>query len=185
MRFIALLSALTIAACTDGGTDDRARRHAAARLGADPSALRVTAQSDLNSELHTFHLVTSPAHPPLVVVVPSSGAPFDSETEGAFERVARAEQAAARLGRIGAERVALWFAALGGKVCPLPSSDQAHFATVERFAEGVKIRYPAGKNTSGTRTCEITLAPDGSLAAARLLEQASAPTASRTWKNGT
>jgi hypothetical protein len=183
MRAIAFLSAMTLAACSGDASDERARRHAAARLKADPASLRVTSQSDLDSQRHVFHLVTSDANPPLLVVIPRTGEPFDGETENAFTRVARAEEATARLSQIGAERIALWFGGLGNKVCPMPASDQAHFADVERLPSGIRVSYPAGKNSAGKRTCEIDLAPDGSLSSARLVEQQTS-TASRSWKSG-
>ena len=95
----------------------------------------------------------------------------------------RSEEATARLSQIGAERIALWFGGLGGKVCPMPATDQAYFAQVERLPKGVRISYPAGKNSAGKRTCEIELAGDGSLTSARLLEQPQTSTA-RAWKSG-
>src|SRR5688572_25102603 len=96
-------------ACSNGSSDDRVARHAAGRLGVDASELRVTAQSDLRGERHRFHLVSRDGAPALVVVETEGGELFDARTEGAFDRVARAEDAAERLQRHGAERVALWF----------------------------------------------------------------------------
>lgn len=177
MRTLALLSVIAIAACGGADSSDRARRFAADKLKTDPGSLRVTSQSDLDSERFSFHLVTSKDHAPLVVVVPHKGDPFDGETEDAFGKVTRAEDAPARLSRIGAERIALWFGALGGKRCPMPASDTAHFASVETLASGVRISYPVGE----TR-CEIDLGSDGSLVSSRLVEQTSTGPTARAWK---
>jgi hypothetical protein len=165
------------------GTDERAARHAAGRLGVPTAQLRVTSQSDLTSPLHTFQLVVAEDGESLVVVVPRKGEPFDARTEGAFDRVAREESAARNLSRLGAERVALWFAVLGGERCPLPASNQAKFTTVERLPDGgVRITYSAGKTGTTERTCLIELEADGSLREGRLVERPTAVNAARAWR---
>lgn len=189
MRLAGLLLAASVAsaaACSHASSEDRAARHAAARFGVPAGSLRVTNQSDLTGERHDFLLVTRAGLPPLVVVVPARGEPFDGDSKGAFDRVARGEDAVRRLSRIGAERVALWFAALGGGRCPMPASDDAHFARVERLADGVRISYPAGNTAEFKRTCAIELAADGSLRDARLVEQkaSAAGASSRPWRSG-
>jgi hypothetical protein len=166
-------------ACSPGSPDSRVSRHAAGRLGLESAVLRVTSQTELESPRHRFHLVSRDGVPLLLVVEPREGELFDARTPDAFDRVARAEDAAARLGQLGAERVALWFGALGGGVCPPPTSTGAHFATVERDAEDTIIRYPAGPG----KICAVALAPDGGLRKARL-EGAPGPQASGGgWKS--
>jgi hypothetical protein len=155
-------------------------------LGEPLSGLRVTLQSDLTGERHSFHLVTREGGPPLIVVLPTEGEPFDSTTEDAFDRVARGERAVEHLSRIGAERVALWFAVLGGGRCPLPVTDDAHFARTEPLPDGgVRLTYPAGKSAEMTRTCTIELAKDGSLRDAHVVEERAASVSVRSWRSGT
>ncbi len=186
MRYAPLLL-VALAACSGSSLEDRAARHAAAVLGEPVSALRVTHQSDLTTDQHSFHLVTHDGGAPLLVVVPGDGAPFDSRTEGAFERVATAEGAVENLSRLGAERVALWFATLGGGRCPMPSTDAPHFAKVERLPDGgLRLSYPAGTTPEMSRTCTIELEPDGSLRDAHVVEQRAASSVSaRSWRSGT
>src|SRR5262249_2422402 len=96
----------------------------------------------------------------------------------AFARVARSEDAVARLSHIGPERVAAWFGALSAGVCPPPPVDLSHFVTVLRHDEsGVQLNYRAMQ-----KTCTIELNPDGTLASAHS-GAASGPNASTpTWK---
>jgi hypothetical protein len=177
---------VALAACSGSSLEERAARHAAAVLGEPLSALRVTTQSDLTGERHSFHLVTRDDGPSLVVVLPAEGAPFDSTTEDAFDRVARDEGAVEHLSRIGAERVALWFAVLGGGKCPLPVSDDAHFAKVEALPDGgLRLSYPAGRSAEMTRTCTIELDKDGGLRDAHVVEERAASVSVRTWGSGT
>ncbi len=171
-------------ACAGPGDDGRVARYAALQLGMSSSDLRVTSQSDLTGESHNFYLVTSAKGPELVVVAPRVGPFFDSRTPDAFSRVARAEDAAARVGQLGAERVASWFAALGGGVCPPPPADQAHFATATRAADGgIRVSYGAPTAQGIQKTCVIDLAPDGGLKQARALEEPRAQS-SRPWGGG-
>lgn len=179
-RFLTL--ALLLAACSSSSSSDRIADFAAGRLGVDRGSLRVSSQSDLRGEHHTFHLVSRDGIPVLVVVEPEDGDLFDSKTAGAFDRVARAEQASARLRALGAERVSLWFGALGGGVCPMPSSAEAHFASVERDGDGVTIRYPAGMDNAVLRTCVVGLASDGSLRQARLVVTPTPQASARSWR---
>ena len=183
-RFSLLL--VGVVACASSSLEERAARHAAAVLGEPVSELRVTLQSDLTADRHSFHLVTRDEGPSLLVVLPTDGAPFDSRSEGAFDRVARAEDAARNLSRIGAERVALWFASLGGGRCPLPLADEAKWATVDRLPDGgVRISYPAGKTEEMTRTCTFELNADGTVRDAHLVEQRAASVSARSWRRGT
>src|SRR5262249_40861951 len=130
---------------------------------------------------HSFQLVTRDGAPVLVVVVPEKGELFDSKTPGAFDRVAKSEDAAAHLSQLGAERVALWFATLTGK-CPMPSSDEAHFVAVERDAGTVRLSYPVGEKGHGiSRTCTIELNGDGSLKSGKLTETREPETTARGW----
>jgi hypothetical protein len=185
VSLIFTVGALGAAGCSSlgDGADERAARHAAARLGVPASQLRVTAQTDLTSPFHTFNLVVAEDGRSLVVVQPRDGEPFDAEAEGAFERVARDEDAVKNLSRLGAERVALWFAVLGGERCPMPTSNAAKFTTVQRLSDGVRITYDAGKNGTIERTCLIELAADGSLREGRLVERPTAATSSRAWRS--
>jgi hypothetical protein len=120
-----------------------------------------------------------------VVVPRKGGAPFDSLTPDAFERVTRAEDATRRLSQIGPERVALWFAALGGGRCPMPASDEAHFTEVERLGEGqgVRIAFPVGMTASAERRCVIELGTDGTLGTQRVTEKTRTGPASRWAKD--
>jgi hypothetical protein len=185
MRHLSLLL-VGVAACSGSSLEERAARHASAVLGEPVSELRVTHQSDLTAEHHSFHLVTRDDGPSLLVVLPEGGPAFDSRTEGAFDRVAKSEGAVENLSRIGAERVALWFATLGGGKCPMPASDDAHFATVERLPDGaLRLSYPAGKSAEMTRTCTIELEPDGTLRDAHVIEQRAASVSALSWRSGT
>lgn len=143
----------------------------------------MTSQSDLTSPGHTFQLVVADDGQTLMVVVPEKGQPFDARDYNAFDRVAVGENAARNLSRLGAERVAMWFAVLGGERCPLPASTAAKFTTVERLDDGVRISYDAGKNGTTERTCVIELGPDGSLRDGHVVERPTAATASRTWRS--
>lgn len=186
MRVLLITTLLAAAAgCSSlrDGADERAARHAAGRLGVPAAQLRVTSQTDLTSPLHTFQLVVADDGQSLVVVVPQKGEPFDARTEGAFDRVAREEDAVRNLSRLGAERVALWFAVLGGERCPLPPSNQAKFTTVEKLEDGVRITYSAGRTGMTERTCLIELAADGSLREGRLIERPTAANAARAWRS--
>src|SRR5262249_45050326 len=175
------LCALALVACTGGGEDARVGRYASMRLGLPPSELRVTSQSDLTGEGHTFCLVMPSSGTPLVVVVPKSGVFFDSRAPDAFTRVAKAEGAAEHIGQLGAERVANWFAMLGGGVCP-PAPADAHFATATRAPDGaVRVSYVAPSAQGIQKTCIIDLAPDGGLRQARVLEEPRAQ--SSRWGN--
>jgi hypothetical protein len=170
MRLVLAL-ALGMAACVAESEDARVARYAELRLGVPASALRVTSQSDLTGAKHNFYLVTG-AGQRLIVIAPRSGALFDSRTGGAFSRVAHDEDAARRLGQLGAERIAGWFAALGGGVCPAPPADDAHFATVTPAQDGgVRVSYAAPSTQGITTTCLIELAPDGTLRQARAIEE--------------
>jgi hypothetical protein len=172
--------------CSATSTEDAVARRAATTLNVPQSELRVTSQSDLTGAHHTFQLITRDGVPVLVVVVPEKGDLFDSKTPDAFDRVAKAENAATLLSQLGAERVALWFATLTGK-CPMPPGDVAHFAVVEREGGNVRLSYPAGSDKSRgvTRTCVIELAPDGSLHSGRLVEEREPETTARTRSRST
>lgn len=175
-----VLCAVSVAAtsCSSGGADSSVAHHAAARLGVPADSLRVTSQSDLNGDHHTFYLVTQDHGPSLVVVVPQGGPPFDDRTEGAFDRVSRGENAAARVGQLGSEKIALWYSALGGRVCARPVGDTAHFVTVDTHGDGtVQLSYP----TLGEHTCIIELAADGGLRQGRT-EDATIQAEVPSWK---
>jgi hypothetical protein len=163
---------LALVACSGEGDDGRALRFAATQLGVAASELRVTSQSDLTGARHGFYLISTASGPALVVVVPKQGPLFDSRTPDAFSRVSRAEDAARRIGQLGAERVASWFAALGGGVCPPTPADQPHFATAVRQQDGgVRVTYSAPGAQGLSRSCSIELAPDGALRQARVTEE--------------
>ena len=179
--FLALAAAL--AACARGD-EDRVRHYAMAQLGLPAPAMRITPRTELTGDDNDFFQVTADKGRSLVVVVPSVGPIFDARTAGAFDRVARAEHATERLSQLGAERVAAWFGALGGGVCPPPPLDQAHFTEVIRNPDGsVAISYPAGRERKlgVERTCVFELAPDGALKSGRTVE-VSAPRAASSWK---
>jgi hypothetical protein len=178
-----LVATTACGALGEGGLDDRAARHAEVRLNIPRSQLRVTSQSDLTSPGHTFQLVVAENGESLMVVIPDKGDAFDAMTPGAFERVARAEEATRNLSRLGAERVALWFAVLGGERCPLPASNAAKFTLVEKLEDGVRISYDAGKNGTTERTCRIELNADGSLREGQLVERPTAAAATRAWRS--
>jgi hypothetical protein len=176
---------LLLVGCTRADPETRVARFAAQALNVPESSVRVTAQTELQGEEHDFYYAVAAAGPSLVVVVPKGGAPFDSRAAGAFDRVARSEQAAAHLSRLGSERVASWFGALGGGVCPPPPADQAHFVTVARRAGGdVELSYRVGatRGQGAQKSCTIALGPDGALRSARMLET-SAPRASAAWRS--
>src|SRR5262249_26604420 len=125
--------------------------------------------------------VSTAKGPALVVIAPRGDALFDSKTPDAFSRVAHAEDAARRIGQLGAERVASWFAALGGGLCPPAPADQAHFATAARAPDGgVRVSYAAA-TAQGRRSCIIDLAPDGALREARTVDEPRAQ--SSRWGN--
>lgn len=170
--------ALASAACGRDGVD-RVGQHAALTLGVDHGDLRVSAQSDLTSPRNTIHLVTQDGAPVLFVVEPRGAALFDSRSPGAFDRVARDEDAANRLSILGPERVALWFGALGGGICPAPISSEAHFVTVARDARGVTLRYAAGLN----QTCVLSLAADGAMREARLVSNPTPEASVNGWRS--
>src|SRR5215470_3796926 len=173
MRLVPSLAlAAALAACARGD-DDRVTRYAMAELGKPAASLRIAPRTELTGSDDNFYLVTPEKGPSLVVVVPSVGPIFDARTPGAFDRVARAERATERLSQLGAERVAAWFGALGGGVCPPPPLDQAHFTEVTRNPDGsVAISYPAGyeRRLGVERTCVIELAADGALRSGRTVE---------------
>jgi len=186
-RLPALVAVFAAAAagCFGAGADDRVARHAAAVLGQSPGDLRITSETELTGEAHEFYLVTAPSGRSLLVVVPKKGEIFDARTPDAFSRVARAENAAARLSQLGAERVASWFAALGGS-CPPPPVDQAHFVEVTRQPEGVvQLRYVVGIDRSQgiERACVVDLAPDGSLKSSRTLEISGPRASGPSWRS--
>ncbi len=179
VRLSTLALALVLAACSGDSSEERIAAYAGGRLGVEPGTLRVTSQTELTGNRHRFHLVSREGLPLLVVVEPSSGELFDGKTPGAFDRVARAENATADLGQHGAERVASWFGALGNGACPMPASTNAHFAqTAPGEDGGVTIRYPAGAG----KTCVVLLDADGGLESSRLVTT-STPQAQGPWRD--
>jgi hypothetical protein len=168
MRFTGLLAAalvlgLALGACGRNRQEEQVAQHAAKVLKVPADSLRVTTESELTGGFHDFFLATAQDGKSLVVVAPKKGEMFDARTPDAFDRVSRGEHATERLSQLGAERVASWFAALGGGVCPLPPVDQAHFVEVSRQQDGnVQLSYAALH-----RICVINLRADGSLASAR------------------
>jgi hypothetical protein len=166
------LGVLALAACSQGDAEPRVTRYAVFALGVAPSAIRVTAQSELTSDRHQFFLVSAEHGGQLIVVAAPGGVLFDSRAADAFTRVARAEDAVQRIGQLGAERVASWYAALGGGRCPPPPADVPHFATTARTPEGgLRLSYEAAGAHGVRRTCVIELAPDGALEQARVVEE--------------
>jgi hypothetical protein len=156
------LSLAVLAACGSRGLDEEALRHAAAKRKVAPGSLRVTPRSDLTTPGTEFFLVTGAGQKPLTVIVRPGEPAFDAETPGGFDRIARNEDAARRVAKLGAERVALWFSAFDRGTCGAPLGDAVKFATVETLEDGVRIRYPF-QVAGGTRTCTVDLAGDGSL----------------------
>jgi hypothetical protein len=171
-RMRVVLGVLVCAACSGDGAEPRVAHYAAFTLGVAPSSMRITAQSDLSSDRHQFFLVNTEHAGDLIVVVAPGGAVFDSHAADAFTRVARAEDAVHRVGQLGAERVAAWFAALGGGKCPPPPTELPHFATTTPMPDGgLRVSYEAAGAHGVRRTCVIELAPDGALAQARVVEE--------------
>jgi hypothetical protein len=165
------LALLLLAGCGARDLDEQARLHAAAMLSAEPSTLRVTPRSDLTTPGTEFFLVTRAGRRPLTVIVRPGEPAFDAETPGGFDRVARDEDAARRISKLGAERIALWFSAFHRGTCGAPAGDASHFATAEKLESGVRIRYPF-LVSGGARTCIVDLAGDGSLRGAQAEELA-------------
>jgi hypothetical protein len=161
-----LLLALAMAsagACSGRTADERALGYAAKKLHADARSLRVTARTEMTTSRTEFFLVTRDGGAPMTVVVPDAGEPFDEHARGAFDRVARSEDTTRRLSQLGAERVALWFAALEPGTCGFPVSDRVHFVKSEVTESGVRLRYPFPVSGNSVRTCVIDLAQDGGL----------------------
>jgi len=181
MHSLATVAVLVTALAACGGDSETGgvAKRAATALGVPATSLRVTSRSDLDSEQFRFYQVTAPWGPSMIVVAPRDGALFDDRTPDAFTRVCRGENAVAHLSQIGAERVAAWFGALGGRACPPPPVDQPHFATVVHKDDGaVEIGY-----RSQARTCFIELAADGALRGARTVTAAAANTGTTHWKS--
>jgi hypothetical protein len=175
---------LALATCAGSSDEARIARHAADVLGVPAASLRVMARSDLTGEQHDFYLVTQDGGPSLTVVAPRHGPLFDGRTPDAFTRVARTEDAAARITKLGAERVSLWFAALGGGVCSGPPTEQAHFATVTHDLDGsVHLAYPFPGGPGVEREFSIDLNRDGSLRAARAIDGSAPRAQASPWKN--
>jgi hypothetical protein len=166
------LGVLMLAVCSGESDEARVARYATFELGLAPKELRITAQSDLTSDRHKFFLVSSGKGRDLLVVVGPGGELFDGRAADAFTHVARDEDAVARIGQLGAERVASWFAALGSSTCPPPPADLPHFATATRTPEGgLHVSYEAAGSHGVRRTCVIELAPNGALQQARVVEE--------------
>src|SRR5262245_5060832 len=121
-RFLWLI---VLAGCGSRAADDQARQYAAAKLQAEAKGLRGTARTDLTTPETEFFLVTREGGKPLTVIVRRGETPFDDETSGGFDRVARDEDAARRVSKLGAERVALWFSAFHPGICGLPLAEAA------------------------------------------------------------
>jgi hypothetical protein len=156
-----LFLAMILGACGGRGGDERvaafARAHGAA------GELRVSTDTALSTDrTHFYRVDTSDRE--LLVVVPSSGEPFDASTPDAFSRVTQAEEAGSRIAQLGADKVALWYIALGGK-CPALPEDPLHFASFTRAADGaVTVSYQVADADTG---CVIQLEPNGSVRQAR------------------
>ena len=164
-RLLALI-VFALAGCAASSSDQRARRYGSQTLDVPEGALRVTERSELATPRHAFYYLTRPGLAPLTVVIPRRGEPFDQRTADAFTRVVRAEDAVNRVAELGAERIALWFAALGQSACGMPDLDEPHFARAERTGDTLRVTY-AFAGAGGARRCVLELADDGSLRGAR------------------
>jgi hypothetical protein len=168
---------VTLACTRQNEEEQRARRHAAQQLGVLSAATRVTTRSELGTDRHRFLRVSvaGESGPELTVVVPRQGGGiFDSQTPGAFDRVARAEDTAHRSQQLGADRIAAWFGALGGGLCRDPLHTTERNATLHATDDGgIRVSYrfvtmPEGTEAAHVRECVVHLAPDGSLRGANV-----------------
>ncbi len=157
-----LLSAL-LAACGKNDGSDRALAYAKTHLGAGD--LRIAEQTELTTDTTAFFRVEEGKRA-LEIVVPAHGEIFDATTPNAFSRVTQAEHAVDRIAQLSADRVVLWFLALGGQCPPVPT-DNLHFATTTPTQDGgLTITYVGPPDE--LQSCIIDLAPDGKLREAHL-----------------
>jgi hypothetical protein len=163
----ALLLSAMASGCGGGNAEERARRHAAERLGVPVDDLRVTERSDLSTSRHVVLRVS--AHDQvqqLTVAVSRKGDLLvDGLQPDAFTRLAKAERLGRRFDELGGTRVAGWFGALaGGHPCgePISPSPQESVQT-EKLPDGshrLSYRFTDG---SKLMRCRLTIAPDGTV----------------------
>src|SRR6266508_2934524 len=113
---LALAAALVVAAVTSSGcgpasVEDRAREHAADRLGVPIETLRVTERSDLSTSRHAVLRVSARGREKqLTVAVARRGSLLvDGLDADAFPRLASAEKLGKHFEELGGARVAGWF----------------------------------------------------------------------------
>ncbi len=171
---LAVAAALLFAAaantgCAASSVEERAREHAADRLGVDASTLRVTVRSDLSTPKHAVLRVSARGRDrELTVAVARGGGALlvDGLEPDAFTRLAGAERMGERFEELGGARVAGWFGALSaGRPCgePLMSPEQGESVQVEKLTDGAhRMSYRFSEGDKVMR-CRLTVASDGSV----------------------
>jgi hypothetical protein len=148
-----LVALLLLTACRDVDRQDERRALAAvsARVP-DAGELRVFRRSGLSTAAHRVLRVTGEGLD-LTLVVDEASVRFAGDPE-TLAHLLRTEEAHARLGELGAERIAAWIGSLGDGTCGPPREGEP----VARTGASLRFRFAGA---TGWRECTVELAADG------------------------